>query len=85
MDSLNLLYQEHFTNELIHHDPTHPPYPTKLPLDVPIFEGNSGEDPQNHVMSFKLWCFLNFVVNDFIRLYLHQRNFTRIIAKWYID
>jgi hypothetical protein len=30
--------------------------PTKLPSDIPKFEGKPGEYPNNHVMTFHLWC-----------------------------
>jgi hypothetical protein len=32
-------------NDPIHHDPSWPAVPTKLPSDIPKFEGKSGEDP----------------------------------------
>ena len=42
--------------------------PTNLPLDMSKLEGKLGEDPQNHIMSFHLWCSLNNIVDDFVRL-----------------
>ena len=59
--------------------------PTKLPSDIPKFEGKAGEDPQNHIMSFHLWCSSNSIVDDSIRLRLLQRTFTGSTAKWYIE
>jgi hypothetical protein len=41
-------------NNSILHDPSCPTVPTKLPLDIPKFEGKSGEDPHDHVMMFHL-------------------------------
>jgi hypothetical protein len=43
------------TNDPVLHDPTWLNMPTKLPSDIPKFEGKSGEDPTNHVMTFHLW------------------------------
>ena len=59
--------------------------PTKLPSDIPKFEGKAGEVPQNHIMSFHLWCSSNSIVDDSIRLRLLQRTFTGSAAKWYIE
>ena len=52
MASLNLLDLGRLTNDLIRHNPLWPPMPTKIPLDIPKFEGKAGEDPQNHIMSY---------------------------------
>ena len=35
--------------------------------------GKAGEDPQNHIMSFHLWCLSNNIVDYSIRLRLSQR------------
>ena len=59
--------------------------PTKLPLDIPKFEGKAGEDPQNHIMSFHLWCSSNNIVDDSIQLRLFQRTLTSVASKWYIE
>jgi hypothetical protein len=47
-------------------DPTWPNMPTKLPLDIPKFEGKLGDDPANHVMTFHLWCSSNNIMDDSI-------------------
>jgi hypothetical protein len=57
----------------VSHDPTWPPVPTKLPLDIPKFEGKNGEDPGDHVTTFHLWCSSNSLKDDSIRLRLFQR------------
>ena len=59
--------------------------PTKLPSDIPKFEGKVGECPQNHIMTFHLWCSSNIIVDDSIRLSLFQRTFIGVAAKWYIE
>ena len=59
--------------------------PTKLPLDISKFEGKVGECPQNHIMTFHLWCSSNNIVDDSIRLRLFQRTLTGVAAKWYIE
>ena len=59
--------------------------PTKLPLDIPKFEGKQAKDPGNHVMTFHLWCSSNIIVDNTIRLRLFQRTLTEIAAKWYVE
>ena len=59
--------------------------PTKLPLDIPKFEGKAGECPQNHIMTFHLWCSSNSIVEDSIRLRLFQCTLTGAAAKSYIE
>jgi hypothetical protein len=71
-------------NNSIFHDPSWPTVPTKLPSDIPKFEGKSGEDPHDHVMTFHLWCSSNSLNNDSIWLGLFQRTLTRVTEKWYI-
>jgi hypothetical protein len=83
--SLNILYLRKLTNDPILHDPTWPAMPTKLPLDIPKFEGKAGDDPANHVMTFHLWWSSNIIMDDSIRLRLFQRTLTGPLAKWYVD
>jgi hypothetical protein len=59
--------------------------PTKLPYDIPKFDGKLGEDPNNHVMNFHLWCSSNSLMEDSICLCLFQRKLMGSIAKWYIE
>ena len=59
--------------------------PTKLPLDIPKFEGLVGEDPTNHVRSFHMWCSSNSITDDSVRLRLFQHTLTREASKWYVD
>ena len=59
--------------------------PTKLSSDIPKFEGKVGECPQNHTITFHLWCSSNNVVDDSIRLRLFQCTLTGAVAKWYIE
>ena len=58
---------------------------TKLPSDIPKFEGKAGECPQNHIMTFHIWCSSNSIVDDSIRLRLFQCTLTGVVAKWYIE
>ena len=39
-------------NDPVAHDPAWPAVPTKLPSDIPKFEGKPGEDPSEHVTNF---------------------------------
>ena len=56
MAHLNLPDLAQLTNNPIRHQTFWPPMPTKLPSDIPKFEGKEGECPQNHIMTFNLWC-----------------------------
>ena len=59
--------------------------PTKLPSDIPKFEGKAGECPKNNFMTFHLWCSSNNIIDDSIRLRLFQHTLTGAVAKWYIE
>jgi hypothetical protein len=72
-------------NDPIRHSPQWPAIPAKLPSDIPKFDGKVGEDPNNHVMTFHLWCSSNSLMDDSIRLRLFQRTLTGAAAKWYIE
>jgi hypothetical protein len=63
---LNLPNLTKLMNEPVSHDPTCPPVPTKLPLNILKFEGKNGEDPGDHVTTFHLWCSLNSLNDDSI-------------------
>jgi hypothetical protein len=58
---------------------------TKLPSDIPKFEGKPGEDPGDHVTNFHLWCSSNSLKDDFVQLCLFQRTLIGGAAKWYIE
>ena len=72
-------------NDPIRHYPSWPPIPIKLPLDIPKLDGKQGEDPQNHVMTFHLWCSSNSLMDDSVWLRLFQRTLTDTAVKWYIE
>jgi hypothetical protein len=72
-------------NDPIRHSHQWPIIPAKLPLDIPKFYGKVGEDPNNHVMTFHLWCSSKSLMDDSIRLCLFQRTLTGSAAKWYIE
>ena len=59
--------------------------PTKFPIDIPKFEGKSGEDPSNHVMTYHLWSASNSLIDDSICLRLSHRTLIGLAAKWYIE
>jgi hypothetical protein len=85
LTSLNIPDLTKLTTNPILHDPTWPNMPTKIPSDIPKFEGKQGEYPTNHVMTFHLWCSSNNIMDDSILLRLFQRTLTIPIAKWYVD
>jgi len=72
-------------NEPVSHDPTWPPVPTNIPLDIPKFKGKNGEDPGDHVTTFHLWCTSNSLNDDSIQLRLFQCTLIGVVAKWYIE
>jgi hypothetical protein len=72
-------------NDPIRHSPQWPAIPAKLPSDIPKFDGKPGEDPNNHVMTFHLWCSSNSLMDDSIHLRLFQRTLTGSAMKWYIE
>ena len=59
--------------------------PTKLPSDIPKFEGIAGENPTNHVRSFHMWCSSNSITDDSVHLRLFQRMLIGEASKWYVD
>jgi hypothetical protein len=83
--ALDLPYLFRILNDPILHSPHWPVTLTKLPSDIPKFDGRAGEDPNNHVMTFHLWCSYNSLMDDFIRLQLFQRTLTGSTTKWYIE
>lgn len=58
------------TNDPIYYYPFLLVIHTKLPSDIPKFEGKLGEDPSNHLMTYHLWCALNSLIDDSICLCL---------------
>ena len=58
---------------------------TKFPSYIPKFEGKARECPQNHIMTFHLWCSSNNIIDDSIRLRLFQCTLTGVASKWYIE
>ena len=83
--TLNSLNLSRLINDPIHHDPSWPSIPVKLPLDIPKFYGKPSEDPRNHVKTCHLWCSSNSLIDGYIRLIFFQINLTMTIAKWYIE
>ena len=73
------------TNNPICHDPAWPSVPTKLPSDIPKFEGKKGDDPSDHVTTFHLWCSSNSLNHDSIRLKLFQHTLKGPAVKSYIE
>jgi hypothetical protein len=51
---LNLPYLKFFINDPIQHEATWTTMPSKIPSNIPKFEGNVGEDPSNSIMYFNL-------------------------------
>lgn len=58
---------------------------TKLPSDIPKFEGHPREDPSNHVMAFHLWCSSKKRILYSIQITLFQHTLAGVATKWYIN
>jgi hypothetical protein len=83
--TLDLPNLSRLTNDPILHFPFWLIILAKLPSDIPKFDGKPGEDPNNHVMTFHLWCSSNSLMDDSICLCLFQRTLTGSATKWYIE
>jgi hypothetical protein len=82
---LNLPNLSNLLNDHVCHDPTWPPIPTNLPSNIPKFKGKNGEDPGDHITTFHLWCSLNSLNDNSIRLRMFQCTLTGVSMKWYIE
>ena len=72
-------------NDPVAHDLAWPAVPTKLPSDIPKFDGKPGKDPSEYVTTFHLWFSSNSLHQDSVRLRLFQCTLTGLAAKWYIE
>jgi hypothetical protein len=72
-------------NDLILHSPYWLIILAKLSSDIPKFDSRVGEDLNNHVMNFHLWCLSNSLMDDSIRLRLFQRTLIGSETKWHIE
>jgi hypothetical protein len=70
--TLDLPDLSRLTNDPILQFPFWPVIPTKLPYDIPKFDGKPREYPKKHVMTFHLWCSSNLLMDDSICLHLFQ-------------
>ena len=83
--TLELPNLNRLTNDPIHYAPWRPVIPHKLPSDFPKINGNPGEDPSNHVMTFHLWCSSNSLNDDYVILRLLHIMLNGLAVKWYIE
>lgn len=60
----------HLTNDPISHSPWWLVIPIKFPSDIPKFNGNPGEDPSTHIMTYHLWCYSNSLNDESICLHV---------------
>ena len=85
LTTLNFLDLSKLMNDPVRHNSSWPLVPTKLPLDIPKFEGKVGDDPGAHVTTFHLWYSSNSLNEYLVRLRLFQRTLPSTAAKWYIE
>ena len=83
--TLNLPDLSRLMNDLVSHDLAWSAVPTKLPSDIPKFEGKKGEYPSENVTTFHLWFSSNSLHDDSICLRLFQCTLNGPAAKWYIE
>ena len=53
--TLNFPYLSKLMNDPLRHNSSWPPAPTKIPSNIPKFEGKVGDDQGSHVTTFHLW------------------------------
>jgi hypothetical protein len=82
--TLNIPYFSKLMNDPVSHDTTWPPIPTKLPSNIPKFEGKNGEHPGDHITTFHLWCSSNCLNDISIWLIFFQCTLITVTVKWYI-
>jgi hypothetical protein len=82
---LNMTDLSKLMNEPMHQDPSWPPIPTKIPSDIPKFEGKTDKDPGDHVTTFHLWCSSNSLNDNSIHLRLFQHTLMGVTTKWHIE
>ena len=82
---LNLPDLSRLMNDPVSHDLVWLVVPTKLPSDIPKFEGKPREYPSEHVTTFHLWFSSNSLHNESICLRLFQCTLIGLAAKWYIE
>ena len=69
LDTLNIPDLSKLINYLVSHDMMWLVVPTKIPSDIPEFEGKNGEDPREHVTTFHLWFSSYSLNNDYVCLW----------------
>jgi hypothetical protein len=85
LDTLNMIDLSKLMNEIMSHNPTCPPVPTELHLDIPKFEGKNGDDHGDHITTFHVWFSSNSINDNSIRLRLFQHTFIGLVVKWYTE
>ena len=68
--TLELLDLSKLKNYPIMPHPAWPLVPVKIPIDIPKFEGKTGDDLTSHITTYHLWCVSNSMLNDSIMLHL---------------
>jgi hypothetical protein len=84
LGTLDLLDLSRLKNDPIQHAPFWPTILAKLLSDILKFNKTLGEDPNNHVMTFHLWCSSNSLMYKSIHLRIFQRTLIGSTTKCYI-
>jgi hypothetical protein len=68
LEMVDLPDQSRLTNDPISHNPLWPTILGKLLSYISKFDGNLGEDPSTHIITYHLWCSSNSLMDDNVRL-----------------
>jgi hypothetical protein len=82
---LDLLDFSQLTNDPISHNLSWLVIPTKIPSEIPKFNGSLGEELSTHIMTYHLWCSSNSLIDDSVTMFVFQRSMSGASAKWYIE
>ena len=85
LETLELPNLSKLKNDPIQHYFAWPLVPVKIPIDIPMFDGKTGEDPANHITTYHLWCVSNSFLDDSIKLWLFPRTLTGSAAKLFTE
>ena len=85
LETFDFLDLTRLTNDPINHQARWSVIPTKFPSIILKLNGNPGEDPGTHVMTFHLWLSSNSLNGDSIHLRLFQFTLNGTTIKWYVE
>jgi len=85
LEMLKFIYILSLPNNSISYNTKWHLFPTKIPLNIPNFEGKSTKYTIDHMITFHVWCSKNFLPYYSIRMRIFQRTVFTISTEWYIE